>query len=71
MKANCAKCQAEYEKESELDAIFCLFCRAETHVKTNEILWAVWLVFGFCILGLFIPFLVGPILYGKDGSGDY
>lgn len=71
MKVYCAKCQVEYEKDSELDAIFCLYCRAETDVKTYEILWAVCLVFGFCVLGLFIPFLILPLVDGTDGSGQF
>ena len=71
MKVNCAKCQAEYEKSAENSSIFCLHCRAESDVKTHEVLWAVCLVFGFCALGLFIPFLLGPLIYGTDGSGNF
>jgi DNA-directed RNA polymerase subunit RPC12/RpoP len=71
MKANCARCQAEYERDSELDAIFCLYCRTKSEVKTSEVLWAVCLVFGLCALGLFIPFLLGPLKFGTDGSGNF
>lgn len=71
MKVNCAKCQVDYEKSEVNDSIFCLYCRAETNVKTHEILWAVCLVFGFCALGLFLPFLIFPLVDGTDGSGQF
>lgn len=71
MRVNCLKCQVEYEKESELDSMRCLFCRTESKITGYELLTGVFFVFGLLPIGLLIPFLIAPILIGTDSSGHY
>jgi DNA-directed RNA polymerase subunit RPC12/RpoP len=71
MKANCAKCQAEYDKKSELDSIFCPLCRMLSKVRTYEYISETFWAFGlFCSLW-FIPLAIGPLILGADSSGYY
>lgn len=65
MKANCFKCQAEYEKKSEIDSIFCQLCQDKANVKVYEIMWAVFLVFGCIGIGMF---LIIPLISGTENG---
>lgn len=68
MKANCIKCQAEYERKSEIDSICCQLCQDKANVKVYEILWAVFLVFGLIGIGMFLPFLIIPLMSGTENG---
>jgi len=70
-KPVCQKCAAEFEKTQINNSIFCPACQAKTNIKLYEILAAMFLVFGLCCIGLFIPFLFMPLANGADGAGQY
>lgn len=70
-KAICTKCQAEYEKKSELDSIFCQLCQMRSNVRVYEVVSATFLTFGLMCIGMFLPLAIIPLVIGANSLGYY
>lgn len=67
-KQICAKCQSEYERISEFDSGICKSCQIKNEIKVYEALPTVFSTFGFIFIGMFLPFLILPLVNGMEGD---
>lgn len=70
--AICAKCQAEYDKKSELDSTFCALCRMRRKVTIYEFVSVIFFAFGGVGILMFLPTLaIFPLVVGTNSLGYY
>jgi len=64
----CAKCQSEYQKISDFDSGICKPCQIKNEIKVYEALPTVFSTFGIIFIGMFLPFLILPLVNGMEGD---
>lgn len=64
----CAKCQNVYEKISDFDSGICKSCQVKSEIKIYEALPTVFSSFGIIFIGMFLPFLILPLINGMEGD---
>ena len=64
----CGKCQSEYQKISDFDSGICKSCQIKSEIKVYEALPTVFSTFGIIFIGMFLPFLILPLVNGMEGD---